>query len=244
MDQFKVDPNVLSFIVFGSLVRGNWDDNSDLDLDVIVSDDNNDVVQKEIEAVLQNLTSVGFSILTSFAEVPNEQKIILETLDRIEIRFHKIADTNINITKTMQILYGDITKEQILNATVEKKTGPNFALLNNKFLELSIYVPVCLKRGNIINAQFFLNKMRQTLIQIYVLSHNLDREFDFEQSAGGKLVSRVKETYCVAQAGEIKLAFEKLLTLYESNIAEVSADKITLSKDQQELLQKVRKLFS
>lgn len=239
LELFRNDTNIEALIVFGSLGRGDWDDYSDLDLDAVVKDAQRAVIQKEIAKMLVVLADAGFSALSSFEEFPNELVIILETLDRISIRFHLLKDTHPAIVGSMRVLFGRLSREDIQKSSIRKEKVIDFNLLNNKFLELSIYVPVSLRRNKLINALFFLNKMRQTLIQIYIHSHNLSREFDFEESADTSLLHDLYYTYGVCQKDQIYEAFMKLLDIYEKNIEEISARKIRLSEKHRKILRKV-----
>ncbi len=237
---FQNDKNIQAFIIFGSLARGNWDDYSDLDLDAIVTDDKKEIVQNEIKQMLQLLSTTGFNILTFFEEFPNEQVIILESLDRISIRFHLLKDTNSSILDSMQILSGNLTKDEIMKSTVKKENKVNLSLLNNKFLELAIYVPLSLKRNKPMNAIFFINKMRQILIQIHNYSHKVEREFDFESNADVHLISDLRTTYGNCTNNDVKKAFSSLLNIYEHKIEEISAGKLTLSDNWLKILSKVK----
>jgi predicted nucleotidyltransferase len=237
---FQNDKNIQAFIIFGSLVRGNWDKYSDLDLDAIVNSTDNEMVQVEMKQVINILSSSGFTILTSFEEFPNEIVVILESLDRISIRFHLLKDTNRSILDSMQILCGTLTKEEIIKSTIQKEKNTNPELLSNKFLELAIYVPVSIKRNNLMNAYFFVNKMRQIIIQIYINSHGIKREFDFENNADIYLVNDLKKTYGNCTNQEIKQSFILLLNIFEQKIDKISAGKFVLTKNQLILLQKVK----
>lgn len=238
LELFRNDTNIEAFIVFGSLGRGDWDDYSDLDLDAVVKNDARTVIQKEIAKMLKVLSDAGFPVLSSFEEFPNELVLILETLDRVSIRLHLLKDTHPAIIGSMRILYGKLSREDIQKASIRKEKVIDFNLLNNKFLELSIYVPVSLQRNKLINALFFLNKMRQTLIQIYIHSHDLPREFDFEGSASTPLLHDLYDTYGSCQKEQIFKAFIKLLDIYENNIDEISSGKIQLSEKHRKILRK------
>lgn len=240
VDLFQKDKNIEVFILFGSLVRGNWDDYSDLDLDAVVADDSKEIVQNEIKQMLEILSSSGFNILTAFEEFPNEQVIILDSLDRISIRFHMLKNTNSSILDTMQVLFGNLTKEDIQKSVVKKEENVNIELLGNKFLELAIYVPISIKRNKLMNAIFFINKMRQTIIQIYNSSYGVDREFDFESKADINLVSGLKNTYGNCTKERITKTFNSLLDIYKDKIGEISDNKLSLSNDHLMILQKVR----
>ena len=240
VDLFKVDANIRAFIVFGSLVRGNWDNYSDLDLDAIVKDDKKEIIQSKIRGMIQALEASGLEILITFEEFTNESIVIFGSLDRMSIRFHLLEDTNEAILETMKVLTGNLTKDDIKKSTVKKETKDDLELLSNKFLELSLYVPISLRRKKLINALFFLNKMRQTLFQIYVKSRGIPREFDFESSANEVLKKELYLTYTVCEETEIKKAFFKLLDIYKDNIAEISLKKIVLTEKQIALINRVK----
>lgn len=238
---FRNDKNIQAFIVFGSLVRGNWDTYSDLDLDAVVTDNSKEIVQNEIKQMFDVLSSSGFNILTAFEEFPNEQVIILNSLDRIGIRFHTIADTHPVILDSMRVLCGGLSEGDIKKSLTQGEKKIDIDLLNNKFLELAIYVPISLKRNKPMNAIFFLNKMRQILIQIYNLTHNIKREFDFEQQMDFPLKESFYLTYPECKKEEIEKAFIKLLDMYQFNIKKISLNKINLTKNQLLLLDKVQR---
>lgn len=237
---FQRDKNIQAFIVFGSLVSGSWDNYSDLDLDAVVKRDKREIVQGEIKQMLDVLSSSDFKALTVFEEFPNEQVIILDSLDRISIRFHTLKDTHPAILLSMRVLCGSLSEDDIKKSVTRREKKVDINLLNNKFLEFANYVPISLKRNKPMNAIFFLNKMRQTLIKIYNYTHNIKREFDFEQQVSLSLKEALYLTYSECRKEEIEKAFIKLLDTYISNIKEISSDKIKLTKNQLLLLDKAK----
>jgi predicted nucleotidyltransferase len=241
---FKKDKNIQAFIVFGSLVRGNWDDYSDLDLDTVVINDSRELVQNEIKQMLKILSTSGFKIFSAFEEFSNEQVIILDSLDRISIRFHTFEETKPAILDSMKVLYGNLSEFDIKKSILQEERKIDLVLLNNKFLELAIYVPISLKRNNLMNAIFFLNKMRQTIIEIYNYTHQINREFDFEQHIDISLKEKFYVTYPQCKKEEIEKAFIQLLDIYSSNIEKISVNKIKLTENQLMLLDNVKKLLN
>lgn len=237
---FQNDKNILAFIVFGSLVSGSWDNYSDLDLDAVVKRDKREIVQSEIEEMLDVLSSSGFKVLTVFEEFLNEQVIILNSLDRISIRFHTIEDTHPGILLSMRVICGSLSEYDIKKSVTRGEKKVDINLLNNKFLEFAIYVPISLKRNKPMNAIFFLNKMRQTLVKIYNYTHNTRREFDFEQQVSFLLKKALYLTYPECRKEEIEIAFIKLLDTYISYIKEISLNQIKLTKNQLLLLDRTK----
>lgn len=86
-----------AFIIFGSLVRGNWDKYSDLDLDVVLKDASEILVKQEVKNVIEKLKSTHIEILLYFEEFTNEfvkyVRIYLKTKyhDRVNLSERVIA---------------------------------------------------------------------------------------------------------------------------------------------------------
>jgi predicted nucleotidyltransferase len=234
---FQNDKNIRAFIIFGSLVRGNWDKYSDLDLDVVVKEIKIDIVLQEIDEMVKVLNK-QIKILHYFEEFTNEQVIILDSLDRISIRFHRFEETKPAILDSMKVLYGNLSEFDIKKSILQEERKIDLVLLNNKFLELAIYVQLSLKRNKIINASFFLSKMRQIIIEIYAKSRG-KREFDFEAIADEKIKQEMIKTYFLLNYQSMKIAFEELIDLYKNSISEISSGKIILQKNEKLILEKV-----
>lgn len=113
VELFTNDVNILAFAIFGSLTRDDWDAYPDLDLDAGVSDASNVSVSNHVEAMKSILLSHGIAPLLNFEENKNEWVFILESLDRISIRFHTLEETNPNIIDSLSILTGKLTVEDI-----------------------------------------------------------------------------------------------------------------------------------
>lgn len=238
LDTFKKDKNIQSIILFGSLGRGDWDKDSDIDLDIIVKDDSGKIIFEEIEKLLGEFTKNHQKILLHFSEATNETTIVFATLDRMSIRFHLIETTNWKILDSMKIIFGNSTKDDITRKLPSKKNGalPNLELLQNKFLELAVYVPISLRRRKLINASFFLNKMRQLLIEIYTNARGIDRFLDFEKIADKSTVASLAATYSTLDEKTIGKSFNYLLTYYSDNLDTISVQKLSLSPSQIELI--------
>lgn len=232
------DKNTQSVILFGSLGRGDWDKDSDIDLDIIVKDDSAKIVSEEIEKLLGEFTKNHQKILLHFSEVANEITIVFSTLDRVSIRFHLIEDTDWKILDSMKIIFGGLTKDKIVNVLSQKKTEeiPNLEVLQNKFLELAVYVPISLRRGKLINAAFFLNKMRQLLIEIYTNTRNVDRFLDFEKIADKSIVACLTPTYSILNEEAIGQSFNSLLAYYRDHLDSIALKKLFLTPSQKELI--------
>lgn len=239
LDVFQKDNNVSVFGIFGSISRGNWDKYSDLDLDVIVKDRSKQIIDSEFKAILSVLDLNGLIVLLYFEEFKNEWVIIFDTLDRISIRFHLVKETIPHILESFIILYGNLTAEDIKAPIVEQKPiSGNIESLKNKFIEISIYVPIALHRNQLINAEFFINKMRNIFIEIYVRSRKIPRLFDFEKIAEQELKEKIYSSYPRLEASSIKKSHEILVSVFSSSIKSISNNKLNLSENEFLILRK------
>ncbi len=237
---FKKDNNILVFGVFGSVAKGNWDKYSDLDLDVIVKDDSKETINSECKTILSVLDKNGFGVSLYFEEFAGEWVIIFDTLDRISIRFHLLENTIPHILDSFKILYGDLSVDDIHKSIVKEKSQiTNLEILKDKFIELSIYVPIALHRNELINAEFFLSKMRNIVIEIYIKSRGIPRIFEFEKEIDPDLKNKIYLTYADLDISSIKLSLESLISLFIDSIKSISGEKLNLNNNERLILNKV-----
>lgn len=239
VDLYKNDHNVEALGVFGSVAMGNWDNYSDLDLDAVVKDDSKSAAGKLVEQMISAFKTGDENVLLNFEEGKGEWVIIFDSLDRLSIKFHLLSDTKPQIKESLVILYGKLDREKVISSVTEKLNTPNLEFLVNKFLEISIYVPIALHRKNLVNAQFFLNKMRQTLIEIYTVSHGIPRSFDFEAHANKDLVEEISQTYALLNENSVSKAHRKLLELFSQKLIIISGGRISTTPEQKIILEKV-----
>lgn len=238
---FQQNKNIRAFIVFGSLVRENWDKYSDLDLDVVIKDTSEMLIKQVVESIKAKLRSEQVKILLYFEEFTNEFVFIFDSLDRMSIRFHLLEETHPAIISSMKILYGDLNVEKIKasqNKALNKEI--NYQLLHYKFLEHAIYVQLSIKRNKFINATFFLNKMRQIIIELYVGVRN-KRLFDFEDMSDEKIKSIITSSFSNLNKENLRKNLEILINLYSNQIKQITLGRIKLTDNERSILNKVVK---
>jgi predicted nucleotidyltransferase len=123
---YQGDARVLSVIVLGSLGRGNWDKYSDLDLDVVITDDAEVHIEEELRALSESFAPLGEYPAIIFAEEPDEGEIVLESLMMLSIRYHPLAGTNYSIVDSMRMLSGNLDHETIAAAGPACRMYPQF----------------------------------------------------------------------------------------------------------------------
>ncbi len=238
-DLFHNDANIEAFAVFGSLVRGDWDKYSDLDLDAVVTYALKAKIYETVVAMENALSNAGLKTLLHFEESPNQWVFIFQSLDRISIRFHVLEETSPNIIDSCIILTGKLTKEDLAQAAASKpKQHTDFELRQNKFIEHVIYVPIYVHRGELINALNMLDTLRNSLLTIYCTTHGLSKIEKFERNAPESLKEALVPTFAQLEVASIKSAFASLVRLYTSSIEMISAGKVRLSNEQRVILEK------
>ena len=239
VELFTNDVNILAYGVFGSLTRGDWDTYSDLDLDAVLADSSHARVSNHVKAMESVLLSHGIASLLIFEENKNEWVFILESLDRISIRFHTLEETSPNILDSFSILTGKLTIEDIARAaSAMPKKQTDFELLQNKFLEHSIYIPVYLHRNELMNAFNMLTTLRNSLITIYCKSHGLSKSEKFDKHAPQELKDELAATFSQLEPESIKHSFAALLDIYMKSIEEISSGELHLTHEQKAILEK------
>ena len=98
------DSRVLAFSLFGSLARGDWDEYSDLDLDVILRDHMTIDARQEVERLVSVLETVGEGITLIVPRSEGSIDLVLLPLLEISIRYHSLATTSPNIVESVVVL--------------------------------------------------------------------------------------------------------------------------------------------
>ena len=99
-------------IVFGSLGRGNWDEYSDLDLDVIVADDIRIDISNELKRLCKSFAGLNERAAIILPD-GDEGDIIMELLMQLSIRYHPLSQTSPNIVDSMLVLAGSLDHTEI-----------------------------------------------------------------------------------------------------------------------------------
>src|SRR5258705_5351070 len=107
------DSRVLAFSLFGSLARGDWDEYSDLDLDVILRDDVLIGTRREAKRLIHVLGLVGERIVLILPRGQGSVDLVLLPLLEISLRYHALATTSPNIVESVAVLAGLLTTEQV-----------------------------------------------------------------------------------------------------------------------------------
>ena len=149
VDWYADDPRILAIGLFGSLGCGNWDEFSDLDLDIVIRDDVQLEIQAELADLCSYLHSSGEAVLLTLIDGLDAGDVVLASLGQFSIRYHRLATTNWKIVDSLQLLRGDIELATIVmageaNRRLATTTKPE--VLINRTLRFGLGVSIELRR--------------------------------------------------------------------------------------------------
>src|SRR5919202_661251 len=110
VDAYADDERVLAIGVLGSLGRGTWDEWSDLDLDIVVSDDMLVDAVMEAQTLCQRLCQPEALVVPSR---PGEVDVLLPSLEQCSIRYHPLGTTNAHIVDDLKIVGGQLDRATV-----------------------------------------------------------------------------------------------------------------------------------
>ena len=240
---YASDPRVLAFSLFGSLARGDWDEYSDLDLDVVLRDDVMIDVRQEAERLTPVLETVGERIALIVPRGEESVDLVLLPLLEISIRYHTLATTSPNIVESVIVLAGPITTEQVRAAglvNMEHDETPPAELLD-ACVRYALEIDIALRRGESWLAIELLHRTRNLLMELFAQTHGGARPVQtFDAQADSAIQARFGATLPTFESPSMWGAHQAMLDLLEQDIPALSNGQAQLSADHQEILSAIR----
>jgi hypothetical protein len=243
VSHYRDDSRILAVCLFGSLVRGNWDQYSDLDLDVVIEDG----IQINVVTELENLCT-AFQPLgeTSLIVLPNGEDsgdVVLKSLAELSIRYHTLATTSPNIIDSLQILVGKIDLA-VIQAAGSANRKPQRSITEddvNRFLRWGVEVNIGVQRRKFWQAAYLLQRMRETLIDIFAFSRDFPRAFPaFEANADRAIQQLLGAALPTYSLESLQASLSLMLDILEDHLEELSNGKLHLTDNQREVIAKIR----
>jgi predicted nucleotidyltransferase len=91
VNHYQEDDRVLAVCLFGSLARGNWDEYSDLDLDIIVADGAEIDILPELNNLCAAFQPFGEQTQIVIPKDLDAGDIVLQSLMELSVRYHVLA---------------------------------------------------------------------------------------------------------------------------------------------------------
>jgi len=243
---YASDPRALAFSLFGSLARGDWDEYSDLDLDVVLRDDELDELidtRQEVERLVPVLEAVGERIALVVPRGQESIDLVLLPLLEISIRYHTLATTSPNIVESVEVLAGSLTTEQVRAAglvNMEHDETPPIELLD-ACLRYALETDFSMRRGEPWLAIELLHRARNLLMELFAQTHGGARPVQaFDALADPALQARLGATLPLYDLPSMWRAHQAMLDLLEHGIPAFSNGQAGLSAGQQQVLSAIR----
>jgi ribosomal protein S18 acetylase RimI-like enzyme/predicted nucleotidyltransferase len=244
VDFYADDPRVLAISVFGSLGRGDWRPDSDLDLDVVVADS----VRIEIEAELHRL-SAAFEPLGERAALimphgADNGDVVLESLLQLSVRYHPLADTNPNILSGLRVLGGQLGYAEMEAAARanQRPTASSPPHPVDECLHYSITAERALRAERLWLAVELIHLARGLLIGLFWRKQGGIRPIHtFDAEAPAELQALLGTTLPALSPASIRMALGSILDILEHHLEPFADDRTRLTGDQRSVLGQLRK---
>lgn len=243
VDFYAGDARVLAIALFGSLARGNWDDNSDLDLDVTLADGITVDPLAELARLGEALGSLGERAIIIVPSGADSGDMVFASLLEISIRYHPLSATSPNIVESVRVLGGSLTTEAIRAAGVAHPPDAPEPLteLLGKCLRYALEVAIALRRGRPWMAVELLHRSRELLMDVFAYMHGGFRTPQtFEAQASQTLQARLGATLPQFSLASARAALLSLLDVLEFDLSELSAGQLSLTDAQREMIEQLR----
>jgi len=234
IDAYAHDDRVLAVSVIGSLARGTWDAWSDLDLDIVVTE--------ELDAVAEGRRLGGPDALV-LPTRPGEVDVVLASLEEFSIRFHTLGTTNAHIADDLAVLAGSVDRDSILAAgVVESIRARPLEVIVSDALRFAIGVDICCRRGRLWLALELLHDLRTRLMELFSTARGLPRMIHgFDTHAAPGLDRAMRATLARDDLADVARALGAALDLIEHDLAELSGGAYALSAAQVGVLAALRR---
>jgi len=242
LDYYDGDARILGVLLFGSLGRGNWDEYSDLDLDIVMVDD------ASIDACLEltNLCAAiedAYGLKAIIIADAEEGDVVLSNLLEFSIRYHVLNDTKPAILDSMRRLSGSLSLDEIRAAANQDYiSGPiELVELVDQCIRYTLGLHNAIRRQRIWMSHELQHRIRGLLMSMYSDSHGGDRPVQFfDVHAGPELQKLLANLTPQANLNSMKKAFRNTLSLLEKHLGYFTNEQYELTEAQKRILLSIR----
>lgn len=237
-------PWARALVLFGSLARGDWDEYSDLDLDVVIADGARVDPVAELERLCASFAAIGEHATVIVPKRGDEGDVVLESLLGLSVRFHPLAATSPNIVASMRVLWGHIPAGEIAAAGYANRPGvaPTLEEALAYALRQTVEASTALLRGRLWLAINALNECRDALFTLYGLARNAPRPLRaLEANVAGDVERRFAVTQPTCDSAAIRAALLATLDLVQHDLEGIACGRMGLTEPQRKLIAAVRR---
>jgi predicted nucleotidyltransferase len=243
-DFYEEDERVLAVLLFGSLGRGNWDQYSDLDLDIVMTDNNLIDACTELHKLCKAIKQKhGFEAII-IADV-EEGDVVLSNLVEFSIRYHVLSDTKPAILDTMHSLSGSLSLDEIRAFANDayKEEPKGLVEIVNEYLRYALGLHTAIKRDRLWMALEMLHRMRASLMSMVAVRHDAIRSIHFfDAEADSTLQALLFSLTPQADLKSVEKAFKTAIRLLEDHLVDFCGKNFSLTMSQQYILDELKQL--
>ncbi len=249
VQHYADDLRILAVTVFGSLGRGNWDQYSDLDLDIVIADNAGIEALPELKRLCTSFEPLGERALIIVPDGEDAGDVVLASLMGLSVRYHRLHTTSPNIVDSLLLLSGRIEAEAIKAAGLVNRSERDSVQMRDleahgldEYVRLAVNTDICLQRRQFWRALQMLNQMREYQFQAFALTHGGGRPYHiFQAEAPPELQERIGATLPRFSLRSAQEAFTQMLDMLENDLSTVTNGLLQLSDEQREVIAQVRK---
>ena len=238
------DDRVLAILLFGSLSRGNWDQYSDIDLDIILSDNTLIDARSELRKLCAAIKQKHEVDALIIADV-EEGDVVLGNLVEFSVRYHVLSDTKPAILGTMCSLSGALSLDEIRAAANHKYDAEPREMVDiiDECIRYILAVHHAIMRQRVWMAIELFYRIRASLMQLYATSHGAIRPIHFFDShATAELHELLSTLSPLVNPKAIEDVFSTAILLLENHLDDFSDGLYQLTASQKHILDELKQL--
>ncbi len=247
LQAFADDTTILTIGVFGSTVRPDCDEWSDIDLDVLAPAEHVTRAQLQIQHLANYLNAHGFpTLLVVWDGEDNSAEILLESLDRIDITIHAPETSKSEVLPDLILIRGDAHElpKSGRPALTANDAEHQLRYLHDKMPIVALYVAISLRREELWGALMLLQHMRESIMDIYGLTRGSTLpKRHFMKHAEKDLQDALGETLTTYEADSIKTGLRRMMSLYRNYCDQISNGRLRVSEAQAAVFERVETLL-
>lgn len=237
------DPRIRAVALFGSLARGNWDADSDLDVDIVVFDGTPVDTEQEVGRLAACLAPLGEQMVVMNLDRRDSADIILRSLQRLSIRYHELETTSPNVVESLRVLAGSLEAAVIKAAGEANRSaaaGPAIETILGELAWRALDVDTALRRSHVWQAIDGMQDMRGTLMELFARTRHGARPVQFfDSTAEAGLQADLGATLPGYDSASMRLAFRQMLQLIQDNFAAWANGQVELTQTYAELFSEI-----
>lgn len=238
LDYYAEDARILAVLLFGSLGRGDWDEYSDLDLDITLVDNASIDARRELANLCASIRDKHGLEALIIADI-EEGDVVLSNLLEFSIRYHVLTDTKPAILDSMRLLSGTVTLDEIREAANQDYVSEPKEMVEivNQCIRYALQLHNAVMRRRLWMSLEMLQRIRGSLMSLYGNGHGADRPVQFfDAHASPELQELLAGLTPRAELSSVREALSNTLSLLEGHLGNFSRGNLELTEAQNRIL--------